>query len=90
MRRIISHHAAQNGGSHAVGTLLVFVVGSLLSKYVWELTPPLAEAARLLMTTTRSLTTIPLPVNDQMAGTVVVMIGLSFIWGVGYQLKRHS
>lgn len=80
----------RTGGAHAVGTIVAFVVGSLLSKYVWELAPPLGEAARHSMTTVRSVTAVPLPVDDQMVGTVVVMIALSFVWGVGYHFKRHA
>lgn len=80
---------AKTGGSHAIASAVTFVVGTVLSKYIWSVAPPLGEVALTSMTILRSATSLPVPVNDQSAGTMVVMIALSFVWGVVYHFSRH-
>jgi len=79
---------AKTGGSHASAAFVSMILGSTLSKYVWTYTPSLAEASaavgRVLATTTGT------PFSRQFAGTLVVMIGLSFAWGVVYHVVRHG
>jgi hypothetical protein len=38
----------------------------------------------------RSTTGVDLPVNEQFAGMVVVMVALSFAWGIVYHFGRHA
>jgi len=38
----------------------------------------------------RSTTGIEVPVSEQFAGMVVVMVALSFVWGIFYHYGRHS
>jgi len=60
------------------------VVGTVLSKYVWNHTPPLAEAAAVagaLMT--RVTGTV---FSRDLVGTMAVMAALSFVRGVVYHL----
>jgi len=81
---------AKTGGSHAFASFVTLVVGTMLSKYIWNLAPPLGEIALLAITGIRTLTGAPLPVNEEFAGTVVVMVAISFVWGVVYHLGRHD
>lgn len=80
---------AKTGGSHATASLVTFVIGTVLSKYIWSVAPPLGEVALTSMTVLRSATNLPVPASDQAAGTVVVMFVLSFVWGVVYHFSRH-
>ena len=79
---------AKTGGSHAFAALASLVVGSILSKYVWTYTPPLAETAATAGVYLSRVTGTPFP--RQLAGTVVVMVVLSFLWGVIYHVSRHD
>ncbi|MEF8840628.1 MAG: hypothetical protein V5A62_03250 [Haloarculaceae archaeon] len=79
---------AKTGGSHAAAALASLVIGSVLSKYVWTYTPPLAEAAATAGTVLTRVTGTPFP--REFAGVVVVMAALSFLWGVIYHVSRHS
>lgn len=80
---------AKTGGSHATASLVTFVLGTVLSKYIWSVAPPLGEVALGAMTVLRSTTGLPVPVSDQSAGTMVVMLVLSFVWGVVYHVSRN-
>ncbi|MDS0282387.1 hypothetical protein [Haloarcula onubensis] len=81
---------ATTGGSHAFASFATLVLGTLLSKYIWDLMPPLGEASLYVIAAIRSLTGAPLPVSEEFAGTVVVMVAISFVWGVVYHLGRHD
>jgi hypothetical protein len=64
------------------------VVGTILSKYVWNHTPPLADAATAVGTLlTRATGTA---FSRDLVGTMVVMVALSFVWGVIYHVSRHG
>jgi hypothetical protein len=71
----------------AVGT---FLIGNLLSKYVWALAPPLGDASVVAVRALDRLAGANLPATEQFGGTVVVMATLSFLWGVVYHLGRHG
>jgi hypothetical protein len=45
---------AKTGGSHAFAALASMIVGTILSKYVWNHTPSLADAATAVGTRPRS------------------------------------
>jgi len=79
---------AKTGGSHAFAALASMVVGTILSKYVWNHTPPLADAATAVGTLlTRATGTA---FSRDLVGTMVVMVALSFVWGVIYHVSRHG
>jgi hypothetical protein len=81
---------ASSGASHGIAAFLSLVVGAILSKYVWQLLPSVGEASLLAITLVRSTTGAEIPLNEQMAGMVIVMIALSFVWGVVYHIGRHA
>jgi hypothetical protein len=79
---------AKTGASHALGAFVSLIVGSVLSKYVWTYTPPLAEASAAVGRSVAAVVGTPLP--RDLAGGLVVVVGLSFVWGVVYHLGRHG
>ncbi|WP_430505597.1 hypothetical protein [Haloparvum sp. PAK95] len=80
---------AKSGGSHAFTSFATLLIGAVLSKYVWTFAPPLGEASLFAIETIRSLTGVTIPVNEQFAGIAVIMVTLSFLWGVVYHVGRH-
>jgi hypothetical protein len=52
--------------------------------------PPLGQFSLLVVGWFRSVTGADIPVNEQFAGALVVMVGLSFAWGIVYHVGRHS
>lgn len=78
-----------SGASHGVSAFITLLVGTILSKFVWDLTPPVGEVALQIITFIQSMTGANIPTDEQFAGTVVVMIILSFAWGVVYHIRRH-
>jgi len=81
---------ASSGASHGLAAFVTLIIGAVLSKYVWQLLPPLGEVALFVMVTVVSLTGADVPIDEQIAGTAVVMVLLSFLWGVVYHVGRHS
>ena len=81
---------AKTGASHGLSAFVTLVIGTVMSKYLWDLAPPLGEASMATMAVIRSTTGVDLPVNEQFAGMVVVMFVLSFTWGTIYHFGRHS
>ena len=81
---------ATTGGSHALASFVTLVAGTLLSKYVWSIAPPLGEASLLAIETIKGVTGAAIPGTEQFAGTIVVMVGISFLWGVVYHFGRHG
>jgi hypothetical protein len=81
---------AKTGASHGIAAFVTLLVGTIMSKYIWNIVPPLGELSLIVIKQIRSATGARLPVNDQFAGALVVMVGLSFVWGVVYHLGRHS
>jgi len=63
------------------------IVGTVLSKYIWTHLPPLAEAATLVGETVVAVTGVHL--SDQLTGSFIIIVSLSFIWGVVYHWARH-
>ncbi len=82
--------ALTSGASHGISAFVTLVVGTMLSKYVWDLMPPLGELSLLVIDTVRSTTGIAVPASREFAGMLVVMVGLSSAWGIAYHLGRHS
>ncbi|GAA0668537.1 hypothetical protein ACFQDG_02055 [Natronoarchaeum mannanilyticum] len=82
--------ATTSGLSHGFSAFGTLIVGTLLSKFIWDIVPPLGELSLLTIELIRSTTGAELPANEQFAGTLVVMVGLSFAWGIIYHVGRHS
>ncbi|WP_256301681.1 hypothetical protein [Haloarchaeobius salinus] len=81
---------ATTGASHEIAAFASLIVGTIFSKFVWDFLPPLGEFSLFLIRETQSITGASIPVNEQFAGSIVVMVGLSFLWGVIYHFGRHS
>lgn len=81
---------AKTGGSHAFASFVSLLVGTMLSNYLWQVAPSLGEASVAVMELVRTATGASVPVSNQFAGSVVVMVGLSFVWGLVYHLGRHG
>ena len=81
---------AKTGGSHAFASPVSLLVGTMLSNYLWQVAPSLGEASVAVMRLVRDATGASVPVSDQFAGSVVVMVALSFAWGLVYHLGRHG
>lgn len=79
-----------SGASHGLAAFVTLLVGTILSKFVWDLAPPVGAVALQTTNLIRSALGVGIPVNEQFAGTLVVMVALSFVWGVVYHLGRHS
>ncbi|MFB6119586.1 MAG: hypothetical protein ABEJ68_00540 [Halobacteriaceae archaeon] len=81
---------AKTGASHGFAAFAALVTGTMLSKFIWNLSPSIGELSLSVIRVVRSTTGADLPVTEQFAGTVAVMVGLSFLWGVVYHFGRHS
>lgn len=81
---------ARTGGSHALASFATFIVGTVLSRYLWEYMPPLGEASLAVVGMLRATLGAPIPTSERVAGTLLLMVGLSFAWGVVYHLQRHG
>lgn len=81
---------ATSGASHGFAAFVTLLIGTVLSKFVWDLLPPLGRLSLAVMETIQSVTGADVPVSEQFAGAVVVMLVLSFAWGVVYHVGRHS
>jgi len=79
---------AKTGTSHALAAFVSLVVGSMLSKYVWTYTPPLAEAGAAIGRLLAPL--LGTPLSREVAGGLLLVLALSFVWGVVYHLGRHG
>ena len=84
------HMPASSGASHGFAAFGSLIIGAIMSKYVWQLAPPIGEVSLATIQTIQSITGADLPTSEQFAGAVVVMIGLSSVWGVVYHISRHS
>lgn len=80
---------AKTGGSHAIASFVTLIVGTMFSKYLWDIAPPIGQLSLTVISTVRELSGAAIPVNEQFAGQVVIMVGLSFAWGILYHLNRH-
>ncbi|WP_276272150.1 hypothetical protein [Haloarcula litorea] len=81
---------AKTGGSHALASFVTLVVGTVLSKYIWAVSPDLKAASTAATVTAERVAGVSFPYSDQFAGVVVLMVGISFVWGVLYHVTRHE
>lgn len=79
---------AKTGASHAFAAFTSMVVGTVLSKYIWNHAPSLAEAGTRVSAMLASTAGVELPATA--SGSLVVVLGLSFLWGVVYHVTRHD
>lgn len=70
-----------------MGAFVSMVVGAVLSKYIWEYLPPLAAVGESVSGTLRTTVGVPLP--NPFSGSLIVILALSFLWGVVYHVVRH-
>ncbi|MFW5918689.1 MAG: hypothetical protein ACOCSP_01970 [archaeon] len=80
---------ATTGASHGVAAFATLLVGTVFSKFVWDVLPPLGRLSQQAMIVLNTQAGIDVPTSEQFAGTVLIMVGLSFVWGVVYHFGRH-
>jgi hypothetical protein len=73
-------------GSHPVSALVALVAGSVLSKYVWELLPPVGTASQAVLTLTNSY--VPVPTNSKAAGALVIFLGVTVVWEAAHYIRE--
>lgn len=78
-----------SGASHGTAALVSLIIGTILSKFIWDLVPSLGQVSLFVIRWFRRITGLDIPVNEQFAGAVIVMVGLSFTWGIIYHMGRH-
>jgi len=79
---------AKSGASHGIAAFTTLLLGTILSKFVRTLFPPVGELSLLVVRTIADLG-LPVPTDEAFAGTLVVVVTLSFLWGVAYHVSRH-
>lgn len=80
---------AKTGASHGFAAFATLLIGSMLSKFVWAVLPPVGDVSMMAMAFLDSQAGLDVPTSEQFAGTIVVMVSLSFLWGVVYHLSRY-
>jgi len=78
---------AKTGASHALAALVSMLAGSVLSKYVSEVVPPLASTGEAVSSLLVAATGVALP--RPLTGSLVIVLALSFVWGTIYHYARH-
>jgi len=73
-------------GSHPISALTALVAGSILSKYVWELLPPVGTASQAALTIINS-NVITVPTNSEAAGALVIFLIVTVIWEVAHYVR---
>jgi len=73
-------------GSHPVSALVALVAGTVLSKYVWDLLPPIGTASQATLNVVNS-SIISVPTNSEAAGALVIFIGVTVIWEVAHYIR---
>lgn len=80
---------AKSGASHGFAAFGSLIIGTILSKFVWDFLPPLGKLSLHTMTLLNKQAGVNIPTSERFAGSAVVMVGLSFIWGIIYHVTRH-
>jgi len=80
---------AKTGASHGFAAFATLLLGTMLSNVVWTVLPPVGELSMLAMTILDSFIGLEIPTSEQFAGTIVITVALSFLWGVVYHLGRY-
>jgi len=78
---------AKAGAFHSLGYLVSLLVSGLLIEYILVYVPSFRAVSRLAGTLLTAY--IDAPVEEEIAGMLVVVGLLIPIWGVGYHLYRY-
>ena len=78
---------ATTGGSHSFAAFTSMIVGTVISKYVWNAAPPFAKASETAGELLLDVTGVAY--SPQFVGSLFLASGLAFVWGVLYHLARH-
>lgn len=73
-------------GSHPVSALIALVAGSVLSKYVWELLPPVGTASQAVLDLTNNY--VAVPTSSNAAGALVIFVGVTVVWEVAHYIRQ--
>jgi hypothetical protein len=79
----------KSGASHGFAAFGTLIIGTMLSKFIWDILPPLGQLSVRVIKYLNELAGLEVPTNEQFAGAVVVMVGLSSLWGVIFHVSRH-
>lgn len=79
----------KTGASHGIAAFVTLLIGTMLSKFVWDILPPVGELSLTAMTFLNTQIGLDVPTSERFAGTIVVMAVLSFLWGVVYHVGRY-
>jgi hypothetical protein len=75
-------------GSHPVSALIALVAGSVLSKYVWEVLPPLGTASQTALNLVDS-SLVSVPTSSRAAGALVIFLAVSVTWEFAHYLRER-
>jgi len=88
LARTISLMPAKSGGSHAFSSAVSVVLTLVLAGYIdthSEAVAGITECVGLFVT---EMLGIPMP--EEVAGMLVVIAAISFVWGIVYHYARHG
>lgn len=74
-------------GSHPFSALVALVAGSILSKYVWELLPPVGAASQAVLTLINSY--VAVPTSSKAAGALVIFLSVTVVWEVAHYVRER-
>ena len=74
-------------GSHPVSALIALIAGSILSKYVWELLPPIGAASQAALNIVNS-SVVTVPTSSRAAGALVIFLIVTVIWEVAHYIRE--
>lgn len=74
-------------GSHPVSAFTALVAGAILSKYVWEVLPPIGTASQAALNVINS-SIISVPTSSRAAGALVIFIAVTVVWEIAHYLRE--
>jgi hypothetical protein len=78
---------AKTGGSHSFAAFTSMIVGTVISRYIWEMLPPFAHLSETVGALLLDVTGVSY--SAEFVGGLLIASVLAFAWGVLYHLKRH-
>lgn len=75
-------------GSHPASALVALVAGSVLSKYVWELLPPVGTASQAVLSLANTYVG-EVPTSSNAAGALVIFLGVTVVWEVAHYARER-
>lgn len=73
-------------GSHPISAFVALVAGTVLSKYVWEILPPLGVASQATLTLIDNYL-MAVPTDAHAAGALVVFISVTVVWEIAHLMR---